>query len=80
MTKFNFNKNFKSLGFKDMHQEQINTLMELMNIATANAGALDGILKTSSKDSYLRAIEDKINDALIVFGGSGVTVQEDDLP
>ncbi len=71
------NKRFKSLGFKDMHTEQIDTLMSLMNMAADNAGHLDDVLKVELKDSYLRAIEDKMNDVMIVFGGSGVTVEED---
>ena len=70
-------KKFKSLGFKDMHTEQIDTLMSLMNMAADNAGHLDDVLKVELKDSYLRAIEDKMNDVMIVFGGSGVTVEED---
>ena len=71
-------KNFKSLGFKDMHQEQIRTLMALMNLAADNAGALDDVLKTELKDSHMKALEDKMNDVMIVFGGTGVTVEEDD--
>ena len=71
------NKNFKSLGFKDMHKEQIDTLIGLMNMAAANAGQLDGVLKTEYKDSYLVALEDKMNDVMILFGGTGVTVEED---
>ena len=61
-----------------MHQEQIRTLMGLMNLAADNAGALDDALKTELKDSYMRALEDKMNDVMIVFGGTGVTVEEDD--
>jgi hypothetical protein len=75
---FNISDNFKSLGFKDMHTEQINTLMSLMNMAADNAGHLDNVLKTKLKDSYLRTLEDKMNDVMIVFGGTGVTVEEDD--
>ena len=74
---FNISDDFKSLGFKDMHTEQIDTLMSLMNMAADNAGHLDDVLKVELKDSYLRAIEDKMNDVMIVFGGSGVTVEED---
>ena len=74
---FNISDNFKSLGFKDMHTEQIDTLMSFMNMAADNAGHLDDVLKVELKDSYLRAIEDKMNDVMIVFGGSGVTVEED---
>ena len=70
-------KNFKSLGFKDMHIEQIDTLMGLVNMDAANAGQFDRVLKTKLKDSYLRAFEDKTNDMIIVFGGTGVIVEED---
>jgi len=78
MKHFNISDNFKSLGFKDMHQEQIRTLMGLMNMAADNAGALDDALKTKLKDSHMKALEDKMNDVMIVFGGTGVTVEEDD--
>jgi len=78
MKHLNISDNFKSLGFKDMHQEQIRTLMGLMNLAAVNAGALDDALKTELKDSHMKALEDKMNDVMIVFGGTGVTVEEDD--
>jgi hypothetical protein len=61
-----------------MHTEQIDTLMSFMNMAADNAGALDDVLKTKLKDSYLRTLEDRMNDVMIVFGGTGVTVEEDD--
>jgi len=72
------NKRFKSLGFKDMHTEQIDTLMSLMNMAADNAGHLDDVLKTKLEDSYLRTLEEKMNDVMIIFGGTGVTLEEDD--
>jgi molybdopterin biosynthesis enzyme MoaB len=71
-------ENFKSLGFKDMHGEQIDVLMKLMNMAAHNAKALDDHLKTELEDSHLRTMQDQLNDVMIIFGGTGVTIADDE--
>jgi hypothetical protein len=68
-------KNFKSLGFKDMHDLQVKTLMEFVAMAVN--------LATLTEDSEIIDDVTEYADELVkLFGGNGVrlTIEVDAQP
>jgi len=59
---------FNSLGLKDMHQEQINSLMEFI------AEALNAAAEVDDDGECLHAMEEKADDLVHILGGNGVKV------
>jgi len=68
-----FEKEFKSLGLRDMHKMQVDTLIEFIGI-TLN-------LATLTKDDQIIEDTEALADELLkIFGGNGIklTIEEAD--
>jgi len=57
----------KTLGFKDMHDDQIEALMQLVEAALNLAGAVG--------DAEFEEMHSIAEDAVIMFGGVGIDVK-----
>lgn len=57
----------KTLGFKDMHDDQIDALMQLVEAALNLAGAVG--------DAEFEEMHSLAEDAVIMFGGVGIDVK-----
>jgi len=57
----------KTLGFKDMHDDQIDALMQLVEAALNLAGAVG--------DAEFEEMHSIAEDAVIMFGGVGIDVK-----
>tara|TARA_Y100000996_G_scaffold412295_1_gene398043 strand:+ start:1372 stop:1623 length:252 start_codon:yes stop_codon:yes gene_type:complete len=70
-------KNFKvekCLGLKQMHPMQVETLMDFIGLSLM-AGAESG------EDDLMEQIENKADELIRMFGGSGIRIKTtDDLP
>ena len=59
---------FDCLGLKDMHKEQVDTLMLLI------ASALNAAAEVDDEGECLSDMEDKCDELIRILGGNGVTV------
>ena len=59
---------FDCLGLKDMHKDQISTLMELV------ATALNAAAEVEDDGECLNDMQEKADELVRIFGGNGVTV------
>jgi hypothetical protein len=68
-----FEKEFKSLGLKDMHKMQVDTLVEFISI-TLNLATL------TKDDQIIEDTEAFADELLKIFGGNGIklTIEEAD--
>ena len=57
----------KTLGFKDMHDDQIEALMQLVEAALSLAGAVG--------EAEFEEMHSVAEDAVIMFGGVGIDVR-----
>lgn len=62
-----FNADIKTLGFKDMHDEQIDVFMRLVDAALNLAGAVG--------EAEFEEMHSIAEDAVIIFGGVGIDVK-----
>lgn len=60
-------QNLKTLGFKDMHDDQIDALMKLVEAALNLSGAVG--------DAEFEEMHSIAEDAVIMFGGVGIDVK-----
>jgi hypothetical protein len=60
------NTNLQTLGFKDMHPEQMRALIDFMDLAfnCAHPDSVDGLLEVAE-------------DVVVLFGGVGIEVKYD---
>ena len=61
-----FNADIKTLGFDQMHEEQIGALMQLIDASLNLAAAVD--------DEVFEEMHQIAEDAVIMFGGVGIEV------
>ena len=68
-----FEKEFKSLGLKDMHKMQVDALVEFISI-TLNLATL------TKDDQVIEETEALADELLKIFGGNGIklTIEEAD--
>ena len=59
---------FDSLGLKDMHQEQVSTLMEFI------AAGLSAAAEVDDDGECLHDMQEKADELVSILGGNGVTV------
>jgi hypothetical protein len=63
-----FNANVKALGFKDMHEQQVEAFLRLIDVSLSLAGAME------DDDIFGQALE-IAEDAVVLFGGGGIEVK-----
>lgn len=63
-----FNAEIKTLGFKDMHEEQVEAFLRMIDLSLSLAEAYDN---AEVFDHALQVAE----DAVILFGGNGIEVK-----
>tara|TARA_R110000764_G_scaffold97136_4_gene181330 strand:+ start:6198 stop:6407 length:210 start_codon:yes stop_codon:yes gene_type:complete len=61
-----FNTNIKTLGFNQMHPEQVSGLMDLIDAALNLAASVD--------DEVFEEMHQIAEDTVIIFGGLGIKV------
>lgn len=61
-----FNTNIKTLGFNQMHPEQVSGLMDLIDAALNLAASID--------DEVFEEMHQIAEDTVIIFGGLGIKV------
>ena len=64
----NLNPDIKTLGFKDMHEEQAAALLNLVDAALNLAASTDC-------DIVFNQMHEIAEDTVILFGGTGIDVQ-----
>lgn len=62
-----FETKIKTLGFKDMHEEQAQALLNLVDAALSLAAATEC-------DIVFKQMHEVAEDTVILFGGSGIDV------
>lgn len=63
-----FESKIKTLGFKDMHEEQAQALLNLVDAALSLAAATDC-------DTVFTQMHEIAEDTVILFGGTGIDVK-----
>ena len=63
-----FESKIKTLGFKDMHEEQAQALLNLVDAALSLAAATDC-------DTVFTQMHEIAEDTVILFGGTGIDVE-----
>tara|TARA_R110002153_G_scaffold37733_3_gene110291 strand:+ start:697 stop:906 length:210 start_codon:yes stop_codon:yes gene_type:complete len=63
----NFDAKIKTLGFKDMHEDQADALLQVINMALA--------LAANEGDEVFEEMHQAAEDAVILFGGEGIQVR-----
>jgi hypothetical protein len=63
-----FESKIKTLGFKDMHEEQAQALLNLVDAALSLAAATDC-------DTVFTQMHEIAEDTVIMFGGTGIEVE-----
>ena len=61
-----FNTNIKTLGFNQMHPDQVSGLMDLIDAALNLASSID--------DEVFEEMHQIAEDTVIIFGGLGIKV------
>tara|TARA_R110000744_G_scaffold13003_1_gene38246 strand:+ start:6394 stop:6603 length:210 start_codon:yes stop_codon:yes gene_type:complete len=61
-----FNTNIKTLGFNQMHPDQVSGLMDLIDAALNLAASID--------DEVFEEMHQIAEDTVIIFGGLGIKV------
>lgn len=64
----NFNAKIKTLGFKDMHEDQAEAFLEVIDAALNLAAA-------SGDEEVFEEVHQLAEDAVIMFGGVGIDVK-----
>jgi hypothetical protein len=62
-----FDAKIKTLGFKDMHEDQVEALLQVINMALA--------LAANEDDEVFEEMHQAAEDAVILFGGEGIEVR-----
>jgi|TARA_R110000796_G_C14538424_1_gene432648 hypothetical protein len=63
-----FESKIKTLGFKDMHEEQAQALLNLVDAALSLAAATEC-------DTVFNQMHEIAEDTVILFGGTGIDVE-----
>ena len=62
-----FDAKIKTLGFKDMHEDQVEALLQVINMALA--------LAANEDDEVFEEMHQAAEDAVFLFGGEGIEVR-----
>jgi len=63
-----FDANIKTVGFKDMHEDQVKAFMALIEVALSCADALE------DEEVFFNAHQ-IAEDAVVLFGGNGIEIK-----